>query len=89
VPERLPKLQLAAWHCQPIRKGDLLINMTASSLQTSYTCRRTTAGRKSGRAAERAVALLREWRRFDDRMLEDIDRKIPLVPIISLSIIYA
>jgi uncharacterized protein YjiS (DUF1127 family) len=46
--------------------------MTASSLQTFYTSRRAAAGRKSGRAVERAVALLREWRRLDDRMLEDI-----------------
>ena len=46
--------------------------MTASSLQAFYTCRRAAAGRRSGRAVERAVALLREWRRLDDRMLEDI-----------------
>ena len=56
--------------------------MTANSLQAFYTCRRAAAGRRSGRAVERAVALLREWRRrsrdcaklamLDDRMLQDI-----------------
>lgn len=55
--------------------------MTASSLQAFYTRRRAAAGRRSGRAVERAVALLREWRQrssdraklpmFDDGMLED------------------
>ena len=56
--------------------------MTLSSLQAFYTRRRAAAGRRSGRAVERAVALLRQWRRrssdraklamFDDRMLDDI-----------------
>jgi uncharacterized protein YjiS (DUF1127 family) len=56
--------------------------MTASSLQAFHTCRRTTARRTTGRAVERALAVLREWRRrsrdrakvavFDDRMLDDI-----------------
>ncbi len=56
--------------------------MTASSLQAFYTCRRAAAGRRSGRAVDRAVMLLRQWRRrssdraelaaLNDRMLDDI-----------------
>ena len=37
--------------------------MTASSLQTYSSCRRAAAERRSGGAVERAIALLREWRR--------------------------